>query len=113
MDMQRRHLGEDIYATFDGYQVWLEKSTPTPGAFLRVVALEPNVLFALEQYVRRSGMDLNVSEPTHPTYLGDGVYAEYIPNVISLSVGHHLASKDIYLTYPLFLELQKYVNELE
>jgi len=53
--MKDRYLGDGVYASFDGYQIWLavndHRNTP-------VVALEPLVMEALIQYYK----DLIVKE---------------------------------------------------
>lgn len=43
------YLGDGVYASFDGYHVWLAVNHHEN----RVVALEPEVLTALTQYGRR------------------------------------------------------------
>jgi hypothetical protein len=46
---ERRYLGDGVYASFDGYQVWLHVHRhDAPPA----VALEPLVIDALNQYFR-------------------------------------------------------------
>lgn len=42
------HLGDGVYASFDGYHVWLAVNDHRN----RVVALEPSVLDALFAYVK-------------------------------------------------------------
>jgi hypothetical protein len=46
-DQQPEYLGDGVYATFDGYQIWLRvndhRSPP-------LVALEPSVMVALARY---------------------------------------------------------------
>lgn len=111
--MDTFHLGEDLYASTDGYHIWIGKSTSISGTFMRIVALEPSVYFALWSYTKRAGLDVGSSEPTEPTYLGDGVYAEYTQSVVTLSVGSHLAPKAVYITKEIFENLQKYVDYLE
>ncbi len=47
------YLGDGVYASFDGYQLWLHVgSHDAPGA----VAIEPAVLAALNGYAKRVGM---------------------------------------------------------
>lgn len=43
------HLGDGVYASFDGYQLWLAANHHEN----KVVALEPAVLLALVQYAQR------------------------------------------------------------
>lgn len=43
------YLGDGVYASFDGYQVWLR--TPRESGW-HEIALEPPVLAALEEYVQ-------------------------------------------------------------
>jgi hypothetical protein len=46
---QPRYLGDGVYASFDGYQVWLHlTSHDSP----RLIALEPSVMNSLLQYAR-------------------------------------------------------------
>ena len=47
MEKFERYLGDGVYASFDGYHVWLAVNHHEN----RVVALEPEVLSALEKYV--------------------------------------------------------------
>ncbi len=41
-----RYLGDGVYASFDGYKIWLAVNDHRN----KVVALEPQVLRALEEY---------------------------------------------------------------
>lgn len=43
---ENRYLGDGVYASFDGYQIWLAANHHEN----RVVALEPNVFGALIEY---------------------------------------------------------------
>lgn len=43
------HLGDGVYATFDGYHIWLGANDPRN----RAVALEPAVFNQLYAYARR------------------------------------------------------------
>lgn len=43
---QNEYLGDGVYASFDGYQIWLAANHHEN----KVVALEPAVMFRLEQY---------------------------------------------------------------
>ena len=44
------YLGDGVYASFDGYQIWLRTERE---AGWHVIALEPPVWTALEGYMRR------------------------------------------------------------
>lgn len=46
--MGDRYLGDGVYVSFDGYQIWLAANDPRN----KVVVLEPAVLEALLQYNR-------------------------------------------------------------
>jgi hypothetical protein len=43
-----KYLGDGVYASFDGYQIWLAVSDHTN----KVIALEPEVLNALVNYAK-------------------------------------------------------------
>ena len=61
--MKDRYLGDGVYASHDGYQVWLAVNDHTN----KVVALEPAVMRALEQYVadeQQERIDLALAETT-------------------------------------------------
>ena len=61
--MKDRYLGDGVYASHDGYQVWLAVNDYTN----KVVALEPAVMRALEQYVadeQQERIDLALAETT-------------------------------------------------
>lgn len=49
--MIEKYLGDGVYASFDGYQIWLR--APRPGGD-HTIALEPDVFEALLQYQRNS-----------------------------------------------------------
>ena len=52
-DSTLSYLGDGVYATFDGYQVWVHTSDG-----LRItnsIALEPKVFKALQEYYCRKG----------------------------------------------------------
>ncbi|MDE2105690.1 MAG: hypothetical protein KGL39_51155 [Patescibacteria group bacterium] len=51
-DMKDKYLGDGVYASFDGYQIWLAANHHEN----RVVALEPDVLFELIEYAQRLGI---------------------------------------------------------
>jgi hypothetical protein len=48
-----RYLGDGVYASFDGYQIWLDTRGQHPK---NSIALEPSVLQALEEYVKHLGL---------------------------------------------------------
>lgn len=50
-DKTKRYLGDGVYVTFDGYQVWLETSVQYDSG--SKIALEPEVFNALRSYVER------------------------------------------------------------
>ncbi len=50
--MDDEHLGDGVYASHDGYQIWLAANHHEN----KVVALEPVVLAALIAYAKRIGM---------------------------------------------------------
>lgn len=43
-----RYLGDGVYASFDGFQVWLDTRAQSP---VQQIALEPHTLLALDEYV--------------------------------------------------------------
>lgn len=47
MDKKETYLGDGVYASFDGYQIWLAVNQESN----HVVALDPNVFARLCQYV--------------------------------------------------------------
>lgn len=49
MTTEETYLGDGVYASFDGYQVWLRTGEDHDNR----IALEPEVLGALEAYVAR------------------------------------------------------------
>jgi hypothetical protein len=51
---QPEYLGDGVYASFDGYQIWLAANHHEN----RVVALEPAVMVQLLDFARRLGMSL-------------------------------------------------------
>ena len=48
--MPDRYLGDGVYASFDGYQIWL--STVREDGITHRIALEPEVYDALHQYMQ-------------------------------------------------------------
>jgi len=49
--MEDNYLGDGVYASFDGYQIWLAVNHDQNN----VVALEPEVFKALVDYSKRCG----------------------------------------------------------
>lgn len=47
--MEKTYLGNGVYASFDGYQIWLAVNHHTN----TVVALEPNMFNALVEFEKR------------------------------------------------------------
>ena len=50
--MNDLHLGDGVYASFDGYQIWLAANHHEN----KVIALEPRVLENLIEYAERIGI---------------------------------------------------------
>jgi hypothetical protein len=46
MEEENKYLGDGVYASFDGYQIWLAANDHRN----KVIALEPSVFEALENY---------------------------------------------------------------
>lgn len=67
------YLGDGVYASFDGYQVWLHLNRHDSDP---LIALEPNVVQAFVRYARKTG----VLPSEKPTFMdealnsGDGSY---------------------------------------
>ena len=45
--MEERYLGDGVYASYDGYQIWLDTRAQEP---VNRIALEPSVLSHLHQF---------------------------------------------------------------
>lgn len=52
IDTKDAYLGDGVYASFDGFQIWLAANHHEN----RVVALEPQILDALIAYAQRLGI---------------------------------------------------------
>jgi len=52
--MEPTHLGDGVYASFDGYQIWLAANDHRN----KVVALEPQVVMALIEWIKSGGPDV-------------------------------------------------------
>lgn len=51
MEPEKRYLGDSVYASFDGYHVWLTTENGYDDDPQNRIALEPQVLEALNRYV--------------------------------------------------------------
>ena len=51
MNKEKTYLGDAVYASFDGYQIWLETSNGYETT--NRIALEPSVMQALAEYAHR------------------------------------------------------------
>jgi hypothetical protein len=59
LDQHDSYLGDGVYASFDGFQIWLAVNRPDN----KQVALEPQVLKALIAYVSRVyGLKITVTK---------------------------------------------------
>lgn len=47
------HIGDGVYVSHDGYQLWFRVNSHMNPA---LVAMEPSVLYALDNYRRRIGL---------------------------------------------------------
>jgi hypothetical protein len=50
--MQPRYLGDGVYATFDGYHIWVKTGSHDDHECTNNIALEPDVFAALMAYGR-------------------------------------------------------------
>jgi len=55
-----RYIGDGVYASFDGYYIWLDTRAQEP---VNKIALEPGVWEQLEQFVKDVKADVNASLP--------------------------------------------------
>lgn len=60
--MEDMYLGDGVYASFDGYNVWLDTRAQEP---VHRIALEPAVLAALNTYLTRLRQELEA--PARPS----------------------------------------------
>ncbi len=51
-EIEPRYLGDGVYATFDGYHIWLKTGAHEGEHVTHRIALEPSVFTALLQYQR-------------------------------------------------------------
>lgn len=65
MSRKPRYLGDGVYASFDGYYIWLRTGSHLDAEATNRIALEPSVFAALQQYQRGLG------EPEPTTEEGD------------------------------------------
>lgn len=47
--MKDQYLGDGVYASFDGYHIWLDLRAQDPERFIKI-ALEPQVLEQLNRF---------------------------------------------------------------
>ena len=52
LDAKNEYLGDGVYASFDGYQIWLATNHHEN----RVIAVEPEVLLRLIEYAQKLGV---------------------------------------------------------
>jgi hypothetical protein len=52
--MNDTYLGDGVYASFDGYQIWLDTRGQSP---VNKIALEPETLDALNKYAEKLRAD--------------------------------------------------------
>ena len=62
MEEAKHYLGDGVYASFDGYQIWLETSNGY--AITNRIALEPKVVVALLSYIERTMGDVIAKDKT-------------------------------------------------
>lgn len=63
-EFEKRYLGDGVYASFDGYQVWLHVNHHEAPP---CVALEPAVIDAINRYFRDA---TRPRDPYHPDNCG-------------------------------------------
>lgn len=56
------YIGESVYVQFDGYHIILTTENGLPGDPSNLIALEPNVLDALNAYAKRLREHFNKQE---------------------------------------------------
>lgn len=61
--VQDSYLGDGVYASFDGYHVWLDTRAQHP---VNRIGLEPQVLDALWQYRRAIQAAIEAAQSTFP-----------------------------------------------
>lgn len=55
-----RYIGDGVYASFDGYYIWLDTRAQEP---INKIALEPTVVVALARFVEDVTADVKASLP--------------------------------------------------
>lgn len=58
-DERPRHLGDAVYATYDGHHIWVKTSSHKDMDATNIIALDPDVFSALVKY----GRDITESAP--------------------------------------------------
>jgi len=59
LNPEPQHLGDGVYISFDGYQLWLAANHHSN----RVIAIEPRVLLAMVEYARRIDLAVQSASP--------------------------------------------------
>ena len=63
MSIPDRYIGDGVYASFDGYYVWLDTRAQEP---VNRIALEPTVMAELERFVKDVKADIASLPPAAP-----------------------------------------------
>lgn len=61
--MEDRYLGDGVYASFDGYQIWLDTRAQIP---VQRIALDPHVYTALLSFVEGLRQEMDAAKPAEP-----------------------------------------------
>ncbi len=61
---KKKYLGDGVYASFDGYQIWLAVNTPDND----VIALDADVTGALVRYIHRLRQEQEPVEQAYSEY---------------------------------------------
>jgi hypothetical protein len=62
-DEHAEYLGDGVYATFDGYHIWLKTGSHRDHEATNAIALEPAVVEALKRYVQKLAAHQAAQEP--------------------------------------------------
>lgn len=62
-DEHASYLGDGVYATFDGYYIWLKTGSHRDHEATNQIALEPTVFVALIEYRNKLAEKLAAQEP--------------------------------------------------
>jgi hypothetical protein len=54
--MNDEYLGDGVYASYDGYQIWLDTRAQHP---VNRIALDPDVLVAFTRYLERLSKEVS------------------------------------------------------